>query len=169
MTRSLAVAAGLVVLGAPPTASAASLDITPAKRCYSSGESVNLMGTGFSPLGSASVTRDGTPLGALQTDANGYLLRIVEKPKDLPPQDGKQKPQAVSMNCWRFDARIFAACREVPRSARGEFELPGAVTLAMSRGVRFRALPAQGPVLDLSRRADMLDVARRLETASPRP
>ena len=105
----------------------------------------------------------------VETDANGYLLRIVEKPKDLPPQDGKQKPQAVSMNCWRFDARIFAACREVPRSARGEFELPGAVTLAMSRGVRFRALPAQGPVLDLSRRADMLDVARRLETASPRP
>lgn len=77
MTRSLAVAAGLVVLAAPATASAASLDIAPAKRCYSSGESVNLMGTGFSPLGSASVTRDGTPLGALQTDANGAFNGIL--------------------------------------------------------------------------------------------
>ena len=27
----------------------------------------------------------------------------------------------VSMNCWRFDARIFEACRDVPRSARGEY------------------------------------------------
>ena len=66
------------------------------------------------------------------------------------------------MNCWRFDARIFDACRDVPRSARGEFELPEAVGLAVERGVRFRAVPARGPVLDLSRRADATDVARRL-------
>jgi hypothetical protein len=77
MTRSLAVAAGLVVLAAPATASAASLDIAPAKRCYSSGESVNLMGTGFSPLGTASVTRDGSPLGSLRTDANGAFNGIL--------------------------------------------------------------------------------------------
>jgi hypothetical protein len=77
MTRSLAVAAGLVVLAAPATASAASLDIAPVKRCYSSGESVNLMGTGFSPLGTASVTRDGSPLGSLRTDANGAFNGIL--------------------------------------------------------------------------------------------
>ena len=77
MTRSLAVAAGLVALAAPAAASAASLEVTPEKRCYSSGESVNLLGTGFSPLGSASVTRDGTTLGALQTDANGAFNGIL--------------------------------------------------------------------------------------------
>ena len=36
------------------------------------------------------------------------------------------------MNCWRFDARIFDACRDVPRSARGELELPEAVGLAVA-------------------------------------
>jgi dTDP-glucose pyrophosphorylase len=126
----------------------------------------------------------------VETDDDGYLTSIVEKPKDLPPVGGSRENQQgsgshsphhrvtsafrrpdllVSMNCWRFDARIFGACRDVPRSPRGEFELPDAVMLAIDRGVRFRALRARGPVLDLSRRADMIDVARRLETASPRP
>ena len=75
----------------------------------------------------------------------------------------------ISMNCWRFDARIFDACRDVPRSRRGEFELPQAVMLALGRGMRLRALSARGPVLDLSRRADMADLARRLGTVPPRP
>ena len=48
--------------------------------------------------------------------------------------------------------RIFSACRDVEPSPRGEFELPLAVGLALRRGVRFRAVPARGPVLDLSRR-----------------
>jgi hypothetical protein len=77
MTRSLAVAAGLVVLAVPASASAASLTVTPQKRCYSSGESVNLLGTGFSPLGSANVTRDGTALGSLSTDSNGAFNGIL--------------------------------------------------------------------------------------------
>jgi hypothetical protein len=77
MTRSLAVAAGLVVLVVPSTASAAQLVVSPDKPCYSSGESVNLLGSGFSPLGSASVTRDGTALGALNTDANGAFNGIL--------------------------------------------------------------------------------------------
>ena len=71
MPRSLAVAAGLVVLAAPASASAAELTVNPQKRCYSSGETVNLIGSGFSPLGSATVTRDGSPLGSLSTDGNG--------------------------------------------------------------------------------------------------
>ena len=75
----------------------------------------------------------------------------------------------VSMNCWRFDARIFPMCRDVPRSARGEHELPEAVALAVRRGIRFRALPARGPVLDLSRRADAAEVERRLSGLEPLP
>jgi glucose-1-phosphate thymidylyltransferase len=122
----------------------------------------------------------------IETDDDGYLVCIVEKPVDLPAQGGsheneergihipvasafRRKDVLISMNCWRFDARIFGACRDVPRSSRGEFELPDAVSLALTRGVRFKALRARGPVLDLSRRADMIDLARRLETASPRP
>ncbi len=74
MTRSLAVVAGLVALAAPATASAASLEVTPQKRCYSSGETVTLLGSAFSPLGRASITRDGTNLGSLTTDANGAFV-----------------------------------------------------------------------------------------------
>ena len=98
----------------------------------------------------------------VDADDAGYLTAIVEKPAGL-------SHPLVSMNCWRFDARIFDACRDVARSARGEFELPEAVALAMRRGVRFRAIPARGPVLDLSRRADAADVERRLAGRAPRP
>jgi dTDP-glucose pyrophosphorylase len=104
----------------------------------------------------------------VETDARGYLKRIVEKPS--PDQAAHAGAQArISMNCWRFDRRIFDACRDVPRSARGEFELPAAVTLAAERGVRFRVLAAGGPVLDLSQRADAAEIARRLSSIAPRP
>jgi dTDP-glucose pyrophosphorylase len=97
----------------------------------------------------------------------GYLTRIVEKP-------GAERIAAagdralVSMNCWRFDARIFEACRDVPPSARGELELPLAVGLAIARGVRFAAVPGHGAVLDLSRRSDIAEVSRRLAGIEPR-
>jgi hypothetical protein len=72
MTRSLAVAAGVVALAVPSAASAApSLTVSPQKSCYSSGEAVNLLGAGFTPLGTATVTRDGAALGALESDATG--------------------------------------------------------------------------------------------------
>jgi glucose-1-phosphate thymidylyltransferase len=100
----------------------------------------------------------------LEVDEHGYLTRIVEK-----PQTPSTLRPRISMNCWRFDERIFQACRDVPRSARGEFEVPEAVGLAVRRGVRFKAFPAIGPVLDLSTRADAADVARRLAGISPRP
>ena len=98
----------------------------------------------------------------IDVNEEGYLTEIVEKPADLDLA-------LISMNCWRFDSRIFEACRDVPRSARGEFELPEAVGLAVQRGVRFKAVPAKGPVLDLSRRADAADVERRLAGMVPAP
>jgi hypothetical protein len=77
MTRSLAIVAGAAVLALPSTASAAELTVSPQKRCYSSGESVNLLGSGFTPLGSATVARDGSTLGALNTDGNGAFNGIL--------------------------------------------------------------------------------------------
>jgi len=97
----------------------------------------------------------------LEVDARADLRAIVEKPgREAMAAAG---PRAmVSMNVWRFDARIFDACRSVPKSPRGEFELPMAVALALEHGVRFRTFCARGEVLDLSRRTDVADVARRL-------
>jgi dTDP-glucose pyrophosphorylase len=104
----------------------------------------------------------------LTVDATGYLSGIVEKPDE--EQFAAAGPAAaVSMNCWRFDHRIFDFCREVPLSARGELELPHAVAIAIAAGVRFRTVPARGPVLDLSTRGDAREVERRLAGVMPRP
>jgi glucose-1-phosphate thymidylyltransferase len=104
----------------------------------------------------------------LELDDAGYLTRIVEKPpREMIDVVGE--PALLSMNCWRFDDRIFAACRDVRRSPRGEFELPQAVMLAVDRGVRFRAIPASGAVLDLSRRGDAAELSRRLSHLTPNP
>jgi dTDP-glucose pyrophosphorylase len=106
----------------------------------------------------------------IETDDREYLTGIVEKPEGN--ETGGRISTAgiyVSMNCWRFDEQIFQACRAVPRSARGEFEIPEAVGVAVRRGVPFKTFPARGPVLDLSTRADAADVARRLAGISPTP
>jgi dTDP-glucose pyrophosphorylase len=104
----------------------------------------------------------------IEQDGRGYLTRIIEKPSAADA--GRLGPAGrISMNCWRFDARIFDACRAVQPSPRGELELPSAVSLAMARGMEFRVLPTAGPVLDLSQRADAPDVARRLSGTIPQP
>ena len=104
----------------------------------------------------------------LAVDPDGYLTGILEKPSPATvAKAGANAP--ISMNCWRFDRRIFDACRDVPPSARGELELPGAVAVAVARGMRFRVLPARGPVLDLSGRSDAVEVGRRLAGVVPRP
>jgi glucose-1-phosphate thymidylyltransferase len=123
-------------------------------------------------IASGNIPRDRIAAFALLTvDADGYLTGIVEKPAggEMGGLSGSGTHARVSMNCWHFDARIFAACREVPRSVRGEFELPEAVGLAVRRGMKLRALPARGPVLDLSRRADAASVAQHLADMVPRP
>ena len=104
---------------------------------------------------------------AVQQEPGGAqrVTRIVEKPDVTPngPHD------LVGMNLWRFDRRIFDACREVPCSPRGEYELPLAVGLALARGMRVRVVPARGPVFDLSRRADAAELSRRLAGVTPQP
>lgn len=98
----------------------------------------------------------------LQIDRDGYLERIVEKPDEMTaiPTSGEV---FISMNCWRFDSSIFRACAMVPRSSRGEFELPEAVQYGLANlGLRFKTVPFHAGVLDLSHRSDIAAVAQRL-------
>lgn len=104
----------------------------------------------------------------IRTDGRGRLTGIVEKP-DASAFAAPREPLQVSMNLWRFDARIFEACRQVPRSARGEFELPEAVGLAVRQGMAFTVFPAAGGVLDLSTRGDAAEVGRRLRQITAQP
>lgn len=90
------------------------------------------------------------------------LRRIVEKPDQVDAQRFARSDW-VSMNCWRFDARVFDSCRRVPLSPRGELELPMAVQQAIDDG-RFpvEVVFSDEGVLDLSGRADVATVASRL-------
>lgn len=98
----------------------------------------------------------------LQVTPDGHLADIVEKP-GIDAVDAAGPQALISMNCWRGDASVLQACRDVPVSSRGEYELPSAIRLAITRGTRIQALAARGPVLDLSRQEDVAFVVERLQ------
>jgi glucose-1-phosphate thymidylyltransferase len=97
-------------------------------------------------------------------DPEGRLARVIEKPDEqfsIPPD----QPLLINMNCWRFTPVIFEACGAIPRSARDEYELPDAVSYAIQvLKEPFAVIEVDEPALDLSTRADIADVARRLST-----
>jgi dTDP-glucose pyrophosphorylase len=104
--------------------------------------------------------------GALEIGDDDRLLRILARPTDAMLARG---PIYASLNCWRFDASIFAACREVPPSVRGELELPQAVQRAIDAGMRMEVIRVRGAVLDMSSRADIASVAERLHDVHVAP
>jgi dTDP-glucose pyrophosphorylase len=85
---------------------------------------------------------------------DGYLQGLVEKPDEAAVL-AMGASRLVSMNCWRFPAAIFDACRGLAPSARGELEITDAVAALIARGHRFEALRSDEGVLDLSRRGDI--------------
>ena len=94
----------------------------------------------------------------LQTDANGYLRRVEEKPVRL------EADALISMNSWSFTPAIHRACEAIEPSLRGEYEIPSAVQYAIETlREGFQVIPFCGEVLDLSTRADIATVAHRLE------
>jgi len=106
-----------------------------------------------------------TRFGALQIDSDGFLRGITAAERSGEDRSGEEI--YASMNCWLFTADIFEACRRVTLSPRGELELPRAVKLAIDEmGMRIRVVRVRLPVLDLSTRADISEVERRLKGAS---
>ena len=98
----------------------------------------------------------------IESGEDGNLRRIVEKPEPAV-LERLPAPLGVSMNCWRFDRHIFAACSAIGLSDRGEYELPDAVQHARDHlGVVFRVLLQRETVLDLSSREDIAPVSRLL-------
>jgi glucose-1-phosphate thymidylyltransferase len=102
-----------------------------------------------------------TRFGALDIDDAGYLRRIRVSPTDEMLRAGG--PIYSSMNCFLFNREIFRACREVPVSARGEYELPQAIHYAIDNGtMRFKVIKIAAPVLDMSSRGDIAGIVERL-------
>jgi glucose-1-phosphate thymidylyltransferase len=96
----------------------------------------------------------------------GFLTGIVEKPGDALDLD-TDAARWVGMNLWAITPALVSACRHVPMSVRGEYELPEAVGMAVREGVPVRAVRLAAPVLDLSRRSDIAGVVSRLEAIEP--
>lgn len=104
----------------------------------------------------------------LDLTPDGYLADIIEKP-GIEAVDAAGPHALISMNCWRGDSSVLQACRDVPVSPRGEYELPSAIRLAITRGTQIQAIAARGPVLDLSRPEDVAFVMERLQHVEARP
>ena len=129
----------------------------------------HLAGAGLPGFRKSGLLRDGLipeerilAFALLEVSPEGYLTRIVEKPAPEVARGFGPDP-LVSMNAWKLPPSIFAACRGIAPSVRGELELVDAVRLAMDRGEPFRVLPFDAPVVDLSRRSDVPLVERLLE------
>ncbi|NKB66725.1 MAG: NTP transferase domain-containing protein [Candidatus Latescibacteria bacterium] len=96
-----------------------------------------------------------TAFAVAEVDGNGHMRQIHEKPS-AQVIDSLPEPVGLSMNCWRFDAHIFDACRAIEPSPRGEYEVTDAVQYTIDQlGQPFRVLNFAAPVLDLSNRGDL--------------
>lgn len=134
-----------------------------------------LAGPGLAAFERDSLIRDGNvdaarvrQFAVAKISATGLLEAIVEKP-DEAAIAALGPDVFVSMNCWVFGSAIFTACASIGPSARGELELTDAVRFSMtSLGERYTAVPFRAPVLDLSSRADIAAVARRLASTEVR-
>ena len=97
----------------------------------------------------------------IRTNGQNYLESIIEKPT-VEQLTAIGIDPMISMNCWSFDQRIFAACAAIAPSPCGELELPDAVIKSMDDGVRYRIVERFEPVLDLSSRDDIATVRTAL-------
>jgi hypothetical protein len=86
MHRPLTLAVTLATLALPSAAHAASLTTQPAKPCYRSGERVSFVGAGFTPSSTANLTRDGTFIEPIPTDATGQFDAVLKLQQDQGAQ-----------------------------------------------------------------------------------
>jgi glucose-1-phosphate thymidylyltransferase len=101
--------------------------------------------------------------------ASDDTLRAI---REKPGEDFDVRSEAarwVSMNLWAVTPAIVEACRTVAPSARGELELPDAITGALRNGTRVDVVRVREGVLDLSVRGDIARVAARLQHVDVSP
>lgn len=105
--------------------------------------------------------------GAVEVDEHGLLRSMTGDEARAAATTGDRV--YASMNCWLFTPAIFAACRAVPVSRRGERELTQAVQYAIDTlHLRIEVILADEAVLDLSSRADIPLVAHALRRVEVR-
>jgi glucose-1-phosphate thymidylyltransferase len=106
---------------------------------------------------------------ALIESRGGRLVRIVEKPDERTAAGFGADP-LVSMNLWLLPPTIFASCRAIEPSERGELELQDAIRHNIDvLGETYAVGVREEPVLDLSTRGDVPRVTARLSGIDPTP
>lgn len=101
---------------------------------------------------------------AAEINSAGHMVRVHEKPS-AETLATLGNDIYLSMNCWRFGPSIFEACRKIKPSPRGEYEITDAAQYVIDQlDEPFTAVKIYEPVLDMSSRADIGEVGRRLST-----
>jgi UDP-N-acetylglucosamine diphosphorylase / glucose-1-phosphate thymidylyltransferase / UDP-N-acetylgalactosamine diphosphorylase / glucosamine-1-phosphate N-acetyltransferase / galactosamine-1-phosphate N-acetyltransferase len=95
--------------------------------------------------------------GAAVYEQDGILTRMVEK----PPQ-GTSRTHWNSAGLYAFRASVFDELVSIPKSPRGEYELPTAVEQLLARGARVRIHAIEGVWRDVGRPEDLPEAEKLL-------
>lgn len=86
---------------------------------------------------------DTAKYGVIESDEAGNYRRIVEKPQPM-----EAPSNLINISKYVLTKEVIDACKDLPASPRGEYELPDAVNNFVAQGGVVKVVPAQGEYLD---------------------